>query len=296
MNSININSTQHEILKSVWLKENFTRQEISDDLNVNRSTVSRNLESLISQGIIIEAGEKVPGESGGRKTQILKFNKDFYYILGISVVNGRSLYTINDLQGNVIFKESFKFDYKNGKYFEGLDIIISKVLGFYKNILAICISMPGIIDSSKGIAEYSEDLEIKNINIKKHTESKYGIFTFIENDANSGVASYLSHFKLKYSNLIYFMFFFPDKIFKFGGLGAGIVIDKKIYRGSNSAAGEVKFENELRFSHKVLYSIEDINKGFEKNTEIMNDLVKITDTMCNRIRYLQKLFISFRQL
>lgn len=286
MDTIQINPTQHEILKSVWLKEHFARQELSEDLNIDKSTVSRNLESLISQGLVLEAGEKNPGESGGRKTQILNFNKDYFNILGIAVVNGRALYTINDMQGNVLFKDSIRFEKKDGEFFRGLDSVIELALKNYGNILAICISMPGIIDSAKGYVVFSEDLELKNLNLKKYVENKYKIYTFIENDANSGVASYLSHFRLKYSNLIYFMFFFPDKIFKFGGLGAGIVIDKKIYRGSNSAAGEIKFEQELWFDKEKLYSIKDINTGFRENPEIMDVLNRITDMLSNRIYYL----------
>ncbi|BBE31675.1 ArsR family transcriptional regulator [Tepiditoga spiralis] len=267
------NKTQHSILKYIWLKDTFTRQELSEKLNVDRSTISRNLEVLMKQNLVLKNGETSSSKKGGRKTNLLSLNKNSFYIIGISIT-GKEVYSIlTNIKGEIIDSFSISGHINNRNIDKNIYKIIDQYLNNYENIVGICLAMPGIVDSQKGIIILSDELNLKNYSLKSILEEKYNIFVYIENDANAGAAAYLLHSKLKISNLIYFIFFFPNNLINLEGLGAGIIINKKLYNGSNSAAGEIKFNKyELNFS----ITLDDI-KNYEnsKKKELVDSFLNI---------------------
>jgi predicted NBD/HSP70 family sugar kinase len=275
-----LNQTQHKIMRKAWTKDTFTRQELSEEMDVNKSTISRNIQDLIDRNIIVYCGEKLPGETGGRKTQLMKLNKEFYLIIGFAIVNERITYTISNLKGEIISKEVVNGDFRGQSFLKTIEDIITTILKKHNNIIAICISMSGIINSKDGIIVRSDRLELKNFNLKKCIENRFNIFTFIENDANAGVASYLFSLKHKYSNLVYFMFLFPSKIVKFGAVSAGIVINKQVYRGSFSAAGEL---DEPDISGDKLFSINEANRLYDTSKEARIEIESMSDEITQRI-------------
>ncbi|MDR3627071.1 MAG: ROK family protein [Ignavibacteriaceae bacterium] len=101
-----------------------------------------------------------------------------------------------------------------------------------KNIKAICIGIPGALNPHTGIVSFAPNLGLKNVNIKEKLQKKLSIPVLIENDVNLGA---LGSFKFggakKSKNML--------AIFIGTGIGGGIIIDGKIYRGSNYSAGEI---------------------------------------------------------
>lgn len=92
-----------------------------------------------------------------------------------------------------------------------------------KNIRGIGISYAGVI--RKGVIEKSPNLPIKNFNLKKYLQAKFKKIVEIENDANC-VALAEAKFGVKKKNFF---------ILTLGtGIGGGIIIDKKLYKGRDS--------------------------------------------------------------
>jgi glucokinase len=113
-----------------------------------------------------------------------------------------------------------------GTLFEVIDELMSEELD------AIGIGVPGILDVKKGeIISINNIKEFNGFNIKEPVSKKYGIPTFINNDANCFALSeaYFGAGK-KYNNII--------GITLGTGVGGGIVIDRKVYSGNLGAAGE----------------------------------------------------------
>lgn len=76
--------------------------------------------------------------------------------------------------------------------------------------------------------------------LKEHLEKKFGIPVILENDANACAwAEHLINFS-KNKNLIYM----------FSGVGAGLIIDGKLYHGKSGVAGEIF----LNADHKAMSS------------------------------------------
>lgn len=96
----------------------------------------------------------------------------------------------------------------------------------------IGIGTPGIANSATGIIEYSNNLDFHNVPIVKWISEATGRPAFVENDANAAAyGEYVAGAAKGATNAVC--------ITLGTGVGGGIVIDGKIYAGSNFAGAEI---------------------------------------------------------
>lgn len=102
-----------------------------------------------------------------------------------------------------------------------------------KDFASIGISCGGPLDSKKGLILSPPNLPgWDNVPIVEFFEDRFGVPTAVENDANAcAMAEYLYGSGRGVKNLVFMTFG--------TGLGAGIVIDGKLYSGANDNAGEI---------------------------------------------------------
>ncbi len=96
----------------------------------------------------------------------------------------------------------------------------------------IGVGSPGIANSETGILEYSNNLGFKNTPLVKYIQDKIDKPVFIENDANAAAyGEYVAGAAKGAKNAVC--------ITLGTGVGGGIIIDGKIYSGSNFAGAEI---------------------------------------------------------
>lgn len=102
----------------------------------------------------------------------------------------------------------------------------------FKDITHIVLGIPGSLNPSKGIVYLAPNLGWKNLNIVEPLEKYFNKEILIENDANLGTLG-IFHYQLykEINNLI--------TLFIGTGVGAGIIINKKLFQGKNYSAGEI---------------------------------------------------------
>ncbi|MBN1384633.1 MAG: ROK family protein [Elusimicrobia bacterium] len=110
---------------------------------------------------------------------------------------------------------------------------IAEQLKLFKNFKSIGIGIAGDVDGKNGILRLSPNLpKWKNINLKKFFENRLKTPTIVDNDANcAAYGSYVLDGKRKFKNFI--------MITLGTGMGGGIIIDGKLYRGASGTAGEI---------------------------------------------------------
>jgi len=102
-----------------------------------------------------------------------------------------------------------------------------------QRILGIGLGLPGLINFKKGIVHYLPNIKgWKNVPLRKIIQKRTGLPVFIDNDANlmSLAEARLGAAKGK-NNVV--------GITLGTGVGAGIILNGKLYRGANFAAGEI---------------------------------------------------------
>ncbi len=116
--------------------------------------------------------------------------------------------------------------------------IIDKLIDSADGILddkpdVIGISCGGPLDSKKGVIMSPPNLPgWDNVEIVKQIENHYGVPTKLQNDANACAVAEWKFGAGKGANNVIFMTFGT-------GLGAGLILDGKLYSGTNDNAGEV---------------------------------------------------------
>jgi glucokinase len=95
------------------------------------------------------------------------------------------------------------------------------------------ISAPGPMSSQRGlILDPPNNPLWRNVPVKSWIEAAFKVPTKMENDANAGaLAEWLWGYKKEVANLIYFTCG--------TGLGAGLILDGKLFRGKQDLAGEI---------------------------------------------------------
>lgn len=242
------------------LRKNGTasRADIARALNISRPTVSRVIEILIRHNYVIETEKKKT--SSGKRPTILKINQNKGYVIGIDLGKEKLGIAITDFKGEMI--EKFKgFKISNSKD------IASKVIDEIRPILmknnkkeelyspkikAICIGVPANIDINTGkVISALVYNNWKNLNFKEIIRSEFNIPVYIENDVNlSALAEMYYGEGKKFKNIIF--------VEISNGIGAGIIIDNRLFRGSYGSAGEIAFT--IINSGNLGYEIK--NKGF----------------------------------
>jgi len=98
-------------------------------------------------------------------------------------------------------------------------------------VASIGISSPGPLDTHTGIVTYVETIGWKNVPIRSIMEEEFNVSVVLENDANAAaLAENVRGAGEGTKNMIY--------ITVSTGVGSGIILEKKLYRGSHDAAGE----------------------------------------------------------
>lgn len=226
-------TNRKKIIKLLLEKNEITKLDISRSLDISITTVSTNITELKNEGIVSDV--RSLESTGGRKAMALKINENCRFALGIALTPRHVKLSIINLKKEVI--EDIRIRHNN-EGFENIvaitkdnireilsrnDISIDKLLG-------IGISIPGTVDSEEGIIKKCYLLRAENYNLKKSFE-EFNTNIYIDNEANLSAYYEFLNKKDILSNLLY--------VSITDGLGLGIIIDGKIYRGSNNAAGEM---------------------------------------------------------
>jgi glucokinase len=99
-------------------------------------------------------------------------------------------------------------------------------------IRAAGFGVPGPIDFENGIVLDTPNIGLKNFPLRKLAEKEFGFPVLVENDVNAG--TYAEVKRGAAAGLKHVIGLFPGT-----GLGAGLILDGKIYRGAAGGAGEI---------------------------------------------------------
>ncbi len=233
---MNISNSLIRIVNYIWLKKNVSMADITEELLIEKSTVSRTLNRLKKLGLIKKTGELEPSSLGGRKTNLFTFNYKAGNILGVQVEQDGIGYVLTDLEGNTKKKGLVREKISKENIVKIIIDELSKAKT--KKTIGVGISIPGIIDTKGGKILFSSALGLENFPLSDILRKEVELPIIIENDSNAGV----SYFKLAYrkdaKNMVYFLLSLPYDISDNIGFGMGILIDEKIYHGTKNLSGE----------------------------------------------------------
>lgn len=267
-----------------YLRENTStsRAKIVRELGISAPTTSKIIDEFISEGFVIELGKNV--STGGKKATKLGFNTKLGSIIGVDLGKDRIRIARSDMGGQILEKHvGFEIYFKDKDLLEKVkneiqlfidNIEPDKVNGnnISTDLKGMCIGIPADIDSESGsVLGTSLFVNWQGLNLKEIFSKHFKMKIFVENakDMSAIGEKYLGGGK-HYKNFVNL---------EIGeGIGAGIIIDDQLYKGSCFSAGQVGFIIE---SKKDLYSTYKIKGFMEKNASpntLKRDIIKIIES------------------
>lgn len=225
------------ILKYLYIEESLSTPEIGKRTNLSAPTVISLINELIKEGIVVDKG--TGNSSGGRKPSLFGLNADSLLFLAIDIRNYHTKIAIYNIY-NINITEIKRVNIKLENKIEVLDFIISESEALIKkskiknnNLISVGVSMPGLLDSEKGINYTYFDIEG---GISNYLESKFNRPIAIENDARIRALGESKFGGAKnFENVLV--------IDVDWGIGLGMILNNKLYRGNSGFAGEFSHIN-----------------------------------------------------
>lgn len=226
------NSQKRKIIKNLFLHGAMTNTDLGKFVKLSTPKIISLLNELKEEGIIEELGQG--NSSGGRRPNLYGNREDAFYIIGISINLYKTSVTIFNAKNQKVT------DYQILTQPISLGTgIIDSIVEFTENvisekqiprekILGVGIEMPGMVDSATGI---NKTHMLSDRPVAEIFSEKFGLKVIIENDAKARAFAEL-RFGLAHSkkNVLAIQLDW--------GIGLGIIVNGKLYKGRDGFAGE----------------------------------------------------------
>lgn len=239
-----------QILDTIRKKGPIARAEISRLIGLNIVTVTSYVDQYIKKGVIKEVGIDV--SSGGRKPTLVDLNPAATFLIGVGLNVVDMIAILCNLKGDILFSVKRERPLQSG------EALVLSMISLVKELIdkakvdtgkvhGIGVGLPGIFNRETNSVRWpvgllEEDLSI-SVSIHGMFEEKFGIPTFVDNDANAAVFGEEWYGKgLGVQNAIYL----------YSGNGLGLIINGQIYRGSSGSAGEWLFDMNIENPQAVV--------------------------------------------
>ncbi|WP_237392056.1 ROK family transcriptional regulator [Paenibacillus dendrobii] len=210
-----------------------SRISLAKECSISPSTVASAVQELIKEGYVSELG--AGKSSGGRKPILLQFAPDNHFIIAVAITNSSIELAELNLEAHIKRKCLKPVKGETGEEViqlmtEELDLFMQDCRDL-ERCAGIAVTVPGVVNVEKGIVYYNSKLRLDHVPLKEIIERRYGLRTWIENDANAAVLAERRFGNCgEYPDLIY--------IVVGDGVGAGILVNDNVLRGSSGGAGE----------------------------------------------------------
>ncbi|CAA7602608.1 ROK family [Acididesulfobacillus acetoxydans] len=222
------------ILNLLYKERQLTKQEIARSLGLSIPTVISNVNDLMAEGLVEEAG--VADSTGGRKPVIIRFKADARHAFGVDISPSEGRVILTDLDCRILEKDSFpirelrKYEHIADQVCRIIEEMIDRCSLKRKEILGVGFSLPGTVNEESLVLQNAPNLGIANISLREFAD-RLNLPVYIENEANAAAYAESALGVVKeMNNLVYV------SITK--GIGTGIVIKDHLYKGKNKRAGE----------------------------------------------------------
>lgn len=223
------------VVRAVRMAGSLTQAEIARSTGLSAATVSNIVRELKEGGTV----EVTPTSAGGRRARSVSLSGDAGIVIGVDFGHTHLRVAVGNLAHQVLAEES-----------EPLDVDASSADGFGRaeqlvrrliettgispgKVIGVGLGVPGPIDVESGTLGSTSILPgWTGINPSDELAGRLGVPVYVDNDANLGALGELVWGSGRgVRDLAY--------IKVASGVGAGLVIDGRIYRGPGGTAGEI---------------------------------------------------------
>lgn len=209
-----------------------SRSEIAADTGLSAPTVSGITADLIERNLLYE--HSTGQSAGGRRPVMLALNASAGYVIGVKVTETEVIAVLTDLAATVLHRRHRKL---RGTSLEQVVALIAKVTDELRSqvegerVYGLGVGTAGVVDSANGIVHHGTYAHWRDAPLGDMLHQRTGLPTIIENDVNAlAVNEHWFGIGKDIPNLL---------VVSLGrGIGLGLILDGRLYRGAFGGAGE----------------------------------------------------------
>jgi predicted NBD/HSP70 family sugar kinase len=209
------------------------RTEIAAVTSLSPATVTGITQVLIGQGLVFE--QEVAESTGGRPPVLLSINRDAGCVVGIKLTESQVIAALTDLGADTLISRTIELgsDRSPEAVIEQIAGVVGELTADFldRQFYGIGIGLAGAIDRRAGICRFSPFLHWRDVPLRALLERRIGCPVVIENDVSAltlaerwfGLGAGMTDFVV---------------VTLGRGVGLGMVLDGRLYRGGKGAGGE----------------------------------------------------------
>lgn len=222
------------VLDLIYREGPLPRAEIARRLQLSPPTVTRIVSKMLEEGAILES--EAIDSHGGRPATLLRFNPQAAFMIGV-YIGQQVVGALADLNGQIIESRTERMECGDG----GVEQLIQLISALHAKahslgvpVRGVGVGAPSIVQYPEGIVVWSPTLGWRNLPLRNLLQDALHLPVFVENEVNlialgeswRGVAQGLN-------NVVC--------ISLGDGIGAGLILNGKLYRGTHCASGEIGY-------------------------------------------------------
>ncbi|MFJ9430534.1 ROK family protein [Streptomyces sp. NPDC101490] len=223
------------VVRAVRMAGSLTQAEIARATGLSAATVSNIVRELKEGGRV----DVTPTSAGGRRARSVSLSGDAGIVIGVDFGHTHLRVAIGNLAHQVLAEEAepLDVDASAAEGFDRAEHLVNRLIlatGISRDkVIGVGLGVPGPIDVSSGTLGSTSILPgWSGINPAEELSGRLGVPVHVDNDANLGALGELVWGSGRgVKDLAY--------IKVASGVGAGLVIDGRVYRGPGGTAGEI---------------------------------------------------------
>ncbi len=223
------------ILEIIRRESPISRARIAQKLNVSLPTVMRIVDSLVAENLV--RTQSTSEWTGGRRRLLLEFNSNGHIVIGIDLSGTKIYGAIADLGGNILYEVELS---RNGllgeenfnRLVEVVEILLKRPELKDRRLHGIGVGAPGVTRHREGIVTWAASLDWRDYPLKAKLTERFDVPVMVDNDLNlATLGEYWFGAGQNTQTMVLAVVG--------SGLGAGLIINGMLHRGSHEASGEV---------------------------------------------------------
>ncbi len=224
------------VMECIRLYAPLSRADLAGRTGLNRSTISLIIDELIDQGFVQETTRQDP--KIGRPGISLELDPDGGFAIGVEIGVGFISVILTNFVGEVLWrnKQEILEQEEQIATLEHAENVIADAMEYGMqlglNPVGIGVGIPGLVDTRQGKLVFAPNLHWEDVPLRLIWTRRFSLPVFVENEANC--ASMGEYFYGVAHDVRDFIFLNTGV-----GLGGGIMIGGKLFKGTNGFAGEI---------------------------------------------------------
>ena len=205
-----------------------SRTQIAELSLLSKPTISRVINDLLDNDIVIETREGNSASTGGRKPVMITLNSKGRYVVGVDLGTTNTVVAMANLKGEIIKKKRVPTNRNHSveNILTQVSSMVNEIInesGISRDLIeGLGVSEAGVVEKETGIIKFSPNFNWKNVNISDLLQEKTRLKTIADNCTRvmaKGEMWYNTNSKI--NNLFYVNVGY--------GIGSSLVINGQVY-------------------------------------------------------------------